>query len=60
MMCRNIWKTPTKRINEDSQIFKAFGRRLEDNHSITLKGGESWEYGYDILLKKFKDILENL
>ena len=60
MMCRNIWKTPTKMINKASQIFKGFGRRLEDNDSSTFKGGESWEYGYDILLNKFKDICENL
>ena len=47
-------------INETSQIFKGFGRILEDNHSSTFKGGESWEYGYDILLNKFKYIWENL
>ena len=52
MTCRNIWKTPTKMIIEASQIFKGFGRRLEDNHSRTFKGGKSWKYGYDI----FKDI----
>ena len=43
-------------INESYQIFKGFGRRLEDNHSSTYKGGKPWEYGYDVLLKKFKDI----
>ena len=50
MWCVGIFgKIQQKNINEVSRIFKGFGRKLEDKHSSTFKGGESWEYGYDVI-----------